>query len=154
MNADVNTQRKDPPVMKKISWHVVTSLGAALLFGVMLLSSCTQSAPTTPAVSSGSTPSQANDVGRFTVVVVSDGTRGTVVMMVDSREGATWIYRPPQGSAINGFWSDIPRLTYAPEFWRNVFAQQQAAPSTGGATGAPAGGTTVPAPAPATPPSR
>lgn len=65
------------------------------------------------------------DVGRFQISVITDGNRGTVVMLLDTKEGATWIYRPPQGNAVNGFWSDIPRLTYAPEFWRNIFNQQQ-----------------------------
>ncbi len=65
------------------------------------------------------------EVGRYQISVISDGNRGTVVMLLDTKEGATWIYRPPQGNAVNGFWSDIPRLTYAPEFWRNIFNQQQ-----------------------------
>jgi hypothetical protein len=64
------------------------------------------------------------EVGRYQISVISDGDRGTMVMLLDTKEGATWIYRPPQGNAVNGFWSDIPRLTYAPEFWRNIFNQQ------------------------------
>jgi hypothetical protein len=70
-------------------------------------------------------PAANGEAGRYQITVVSDGARGTVVMLLDTKEGATWIYRPPQGNAVNGFWSDIPRLTYAPEFWRNVFNQQQ-----------------------------
>ncbi len=86
--------------------------------------------PVTPPVTGASHvgPTPGGENGRYQITVVSDGNRGTVVMLLDTKDGATWIYRPPQGNAVNGFWSDIPRLTYAPEFWRNIFNQQQ--PST------------------------
>lgn len=64
------------------------------------------------------------DVGRFQITVITDRDNNVLVLLLDTREGATWLYRPPQGNAINGYWSDIPRISYAPEFWRNVFNQQ------------------------------
>ena len=110
------------------------------LAGALLTNSCTPPAPsqqTAPAT-------QPTEIGRYQVSVVNEGDRGTFVLLVDTKEGATWIYRPPQAPAINGFWSDIPRLTYAPDYWRTVFTQQgqggQVAP-------APSGGTTAPPPA-------
>ncbi|MCX7915116.1 MAG: hypothetical protein N3A53_02275 [Verrucomicrobiae bacterium] len=87
----------------------------------------------------GSTPPRftaapGTDVGRFQIVVLADRENNVLVMLLDTKEGATWLYRPPQGNAINGYWSDIPRISYAPEFWRNVFNQQplptSAPPST------------------------
>ncbi|MCS7049798.1 MAG: hypothetical protein NZ483_10970 [Verrucomicrobiae bacterium] len=80
------------------------------------------------------TAAPGTDVGRFQIVVVTDRENNILVLLLDTKEGATWLYRPPQGNAINGYWSDIPRISYAPEFWRNVFNQQplptSAPPST------------------------
>jgi len=68
--------------------------------------------------------------GRFQVVVANESNNGTVLFLLDTRTGETSIYRPPQGPAINGFWSNIPRLTYSDDYWQRAFTQgQQQAPS-------------------------
>jgi hypothetical protein len=105
---------------------------AALITGAFLTSSCqppaqqqAQPAPQIP---------PPPEVGRYQVVVTSEGDRGSVLFLVDTKEGSTWIYRPPQGNVLpNGFWSDIPRVTYPPAFWENAFRQlgQQPAPPAG-----------------------
>jgi hypothetical protein len=83
-------------------------------------------------------------VGRFQVILASEGDRGAVLFLLDSKDGSTWIYRPPQGPAINGFWSDIPRITYPPEFWQRAFTSMAQPPPNTGTTG----GTSIPAPTP------
>jgi len=110
-----------------LSWF---RLGAAAGLLVVLACSCQQpqqsiTPPQTPAPP---------EVGRFQVVVASEGDRGTVLFLVDTKEGSTWIYQRPQGNVLpNGFWSDIPRVTYPPMFWENAFRQigQQGAPPGG-----------------------
>lgn len=83
--------------------------------------------------------------GRFQIVVANESASGAVLFLLDTRSGETSIYRPPQGAAINGFWSNIPRLTYSDDYWQRAFTQgQQPAP---GANAQPA----APPPAPATP---
>ena len=113
----------------------------AVALAVVVLTSCgrqeAQSQAPMPASALGA-PAPAGSVGRYQVVSIQTGPQGTVVMMLDTVEGASWIYRAPQGQAINGFWSDIPRLTYAPDYWRQVFAQQpQATPAANPAPAAP-----------------
>jgi len=107
--------------------------------------SCQQApAPTTPPAAQA--PAAHSEIGRYQVVVSNEGDRGAVLFLLDTRDGGTWIYRPPQPPAFNGFWSDIPRLTYPPETWQQVFqamvqqAQQagQQAPAPGAATRPPA----------------
>ena len=63
--------------------------------------------------------------GRFQIVVANESNNGTVLFLLDTRSGETSIYRPPQGPAINGFWSNIPRLTYSDEYWQRAFTQGQ-----------------------------
>ncbi|MGD0649931.1 MAG: hypothetical protein ABSA97_02110 [Verrucomicrobiia bacterium] len=109
-----------------------------LATGMALAVSCSQPAP----VATPPLP-PAPEVGRFQIVVTAEGERGSVLFLVDTKEGATWIYRPPQGPAVNGFWSDIPRVTYGGDFWQRAFsqiAQQPAPPSStpSRATNAPA----------------
>lgn len=70
-------------------------------------------------------------VGRFQIVVANQGDKGTVLFLIDTRSGETSIYRPPQGPAINGFWSNIPRLTYSDEYWQRAFTQGQISPPSG-----------------------
>jgi hypothetical protein len=90
---------------------------AALIAAVVPAVSCYQSAqPPAP-------PPAPSDIGRFQVVVTAEGERGTVLFLLDTKEGGTWIYRPPQGAVVNGYWSDIPRLTYGAEFWQRAFSQ-------------------------------
>ena len=112
---------------------------ATLLTGV----SC-QQAPA-PAAAPAAAQPQRTDNGRYLIVVGNEGTAGTVLFLLDSRDGGTWIYRPPTPGtpAFNGFWSDIPRITYPPETWQQVFstmmqqaqqAQRAAQPATPAAT--------------------
>lgn len=98
-------------LLRSLSAAVVTATAAVVVVGCGGASS-----PTAP-------PAAPSEVGRFQVVVATEGERGAVLILVDTKEGETWVYRPPQGQAVNGFWSDIPRLTYPPEFWRRVFTQ-------------------------------
>lgn len=97
-------------------------------------------APTTPAAAAHP------ENGRYQVVVSNEGDRGAVLFLLDTRDGDTWIYRPPTPPAFNGFWSDIPRLTYPPETWHQVFQTmvQQAQQSTQ-QPGAPGAATRPPA---------
>jgi hypothetical protein len=75
--------------------------------------------------------------GRYQIVVANQGERGTVLFLIDTQRGDTSIYRPPIGGMINGFWSNIPKLTYSDEFWQKAISQgQQPAP---GATSTPSG---------------
>jgi hypothetical protein len=135
----VTMQQKDF-AMKMFSSVSRLGLLTTSLASVLLASSCTNPTQSQPA-GAAAAPSE---IGRYQVSVVNEGDRGTFVILVDTKEGATWIYRPPQAPAINGFWSDIPRLTYAPDYWRNVFTQQ------GGQQGAPPAGGALQQPAPST----
>ena len=102
-------------------------ISGVVIAGLLASTSCMNQPQATPPP-----PQPASEIGRFHVVVAAEGDRGSVVFLVDSKDGATWIYRPPQGTAINGFWSDIPRLTYAPDYWQKVFTQTgQQAPAGG-----------------------
>jgi hypothetical protein len=130
--------RLTPPVphcYKNQMIRSIARLGVPALVAVMVagafLTSCdrqpAQSQVPPPVFNSppASVPGGVSQVGRHQIVVINNASGGNVVMMLDTVEGATWIYRPPQGAAINGFWTDIPRLTYAPDYWRQVFAQVQ-----------------------------
>lgn len=80
--------------------------------------------------------------GRFQIVVANESDKGAVLFLLDTRSGETSIYRPPVGGLINGFWSNIPKLTYSDDYWQRAIMQgQQSAP---GANTPP--GTTQPAP--------
>lgn len=114
------------------SRQTMTTLAGACA-GVLLTASCSQQPPA--AAPAAAAP--ANEVGRYQVVVTPDGDRGSILFLVDSVGGQSWIYRPPQGTAVNGFWSDIPRLTYSPEHWRSVFSPPATPLSSGVPTGAP-----------------
>jgi hypothetical protein len=70
--------------------------------------------------------------GRFQIVVANQGERGTVLFLIDTQRGDTSIYRPPIGGMINGFWSNIPKLTYSDEYWQKAITQGQ--PPAPGAT--------------------
>jgi hypothetical protein len=75
--------------------------------------------------------------GRFQIVVANQGDRGTVLFLIDTQRGDTSIYRPPIGGMINGFWSNIPKLTYSDDYWQKAITQGQQ----------PATATTPPTPA-------
>jgi hypothetical protein len=69
--------------------------------------------------------------GRFQIVVANQGERGTVLFLIDTQRGDTSIYRPPIGGMINGFWSNIPKLTYSDDYWQKAITQgQQPAPGS------------------------
>ncbi|MEI8314912.1 MAG: hypothetical protein WCG79_05610 [Verrucomicrobiota bacterium] len=106
---------------------------AATLAGI----SC-QPPAATPAAPAAQTPR--TDNGRYQIVIGNEGTAGTVLFLLDTRDGGTWIYRPPTPPAFNGFWSDIPRITYPPETWQQVFSSmvQQAQQAQKAAQPAPA----------------
>ena len=90
---------------------------AATLTGVSCQQATTPPQPAQPAAA----PTQHTEVGRYQIHVSNEGDRGAVLFLLDTRDGGTWIYRPPTPPAFNGFWSDIPRLTYPPETWQQVF---------------------------------
>jgi hypothetical protein len=130
--------------MKNGSFAFKLTALAALVIGVLVTISCSQSAPVAP-------PAQpagpAAEVGRYQVIVTSEGERGSVLFLVDTKEGSTWIYRPPQGPLFNGFWSDIPRVTNPAETWQQAFQQMMAShavatPSAGTTSSAGATGST------------
>jgi hypothetical protein len=104
---------------------------ATLATGVALAVSCSQSAPP-PTPPSPPPP----EIGRFQVVVTTESEHGSILFLVDTKEGNTWIYRPPQNLLGNGFWSDIPRVTYGADYWQRVFAQmaQQVPPPSSAAS--------------------
>ena len=105
---------------------------AALMITAFGAISCSPSAPVAlPA----QPPAPPSEVGRYQVIVTQEGERGSVLFLVDTKEGSTWIYRPPQGPLFNGFWSDIPRVTNPAETWQQAF-QQMMTPRTSGAPAA------------------
>ena len=116
-----------------IKRSVLSLAVAATLAGV----SC-QPPAATPATPAAQTPRVDN--GRYQIVIGNEGTAGTVLFLLDTRDGGTWIYRPPTPPAFNGFWSDIPRITYPPETWQQVFSSmvQQAQAAQKAAQPAPA----------------
>jgi hypothetical protein len=129
-------QGKDKSMIKIWKMTAVVATGVA----VMLTTSCVRPPAPAPAPAAPA----ANDNGRFQVVVSSQGTQGAVLFLIDTRDGATWIYRPPIGPAINGYWSDIPRLTYPPELWQRAIQMLMQPPQS---NAAPAGAATTPPPA-------
>jgi hypothetical protein len=90
--------------------------------------------------------------GRYQVVQT-----GQALILLDSQEGRTWVYRPPisttGGNAFNGFWTDVPRfdgVKYPPEIMNailQVLTQQHSIPAS--ATNTPAAPTATPTNAPA-----
>lgn len=123
---------------------------ATVALGAVITTSCAP--PQQPQPPAAATP--ASEIGRYHIVVSSEGDRGSVLFLLDTKEGATWIYRPPQGPAINGFWSDIPRVTYPPDFWQRAFAMLAQPPQQPATTGAAPARTTAPAPTPAPAPAK
>ena len=129
----------------RVKCSVLSLAVAATLAGV----SC-QQAPTPPAAPAAQ-PAR-TDNGRYQIVIGNEGTAGTVLFLLDSRDGGTWIYRPPTPGtpAFNGFWSDIPRITYPPETWQQVFSSMvKQAQDAQAAAAAARPATPAPAPAPA-----
>jgi hypothetical protein len=113
---------------------------ATLLVGTVAVVSCAQ-APQAPAPVPAA---GASEVGRFQVIVKPEGQGNSVLFLVDTRTGDTWIYRPPQAPTFNGYWSDIPRMTYPPQVWQQAFSILFTPPSNAApaAAAAPAAGGT------------
>jgi hypothetical protein len=109
---------------------------AALVVGTVAVISCAQ-APQNPAPAAAPVATSASDNGRFQVVVKPETQGTSILMLLDTRTGDTWIYRPPQPPTFNGYWSDIPRMTYPPQVWQQAFQILFTPP-----TNAPASGTT------------
>jgi hypothetical protein len=65
---------------------------------------------------------------RFQIVVANESASGAVLFLLDTHSGETSIYRPPVGAMINGFWSNIPKLTYSDDYWQRAMTQGQPAP--------------------------
>ena len=122
--------------MRNIFGTTRMSALVAIIAAVVMGVSCQQS-PTGGASTPTPTPAGAQN-GRFQLVVAQQGDRGMVVFMVDTRDGATWFFQPPQGALINGFWSNIPRLTFGDQYWEQVMRQMLSPaqqPGVAGATG-------------------
>lgn len=128
----------------KHGWIAVKSaVLASLLVGTVAVVSCAQ-APQTPPPAPQAPQLTAADNGRFQVVVKPEAQGNSILFLVDTRTGDTWIYRPPQPPTFNGYWSDIPRMTYPPQVWQQAFQILFQPPSTN----APAGSTNAPAATP------
>lgn len=132
-----NRERNGP--MKMSVWKTTAVVTVALT--AVLTTSCMRPPAPAPAAAA---PAAGNDNQRFHIVVSSEGERGSVLFLIDTRDGATWIYRPPIGPAINGYWSDIPRLTYPPELWQRAI-QMLMQPPAAASNAAPTGTTPPPA---------
>jgi hypothetical protein len=89
------------------------SMGAALLTTALAVSSCSQP-PAPPAAT------QPSEVGRYQVVVTTEGDPGSTLLLVDTKEGQTWLYHSAQGPAFNGFWSNIPKIQVADAYWESA----------------------------------
>ena len=132
--------------MKNTFSAVKLALLAFLVIGMLDTISCSQSTPAAPPAAAAAAPAApAAEVGRYQVIVTTEGERGSVLFLVDTKEGSTWIYRPPQGPLFNGFWSDIPRVTNPAETWQQAFRQMMA-PRAAAPAAAPEPATATPAP--------
>jgi hypothetical protein len=99
-----------------------------MLTGTLFAASCTQPPQAIP-------PAAATEIGRYQVVQT-----GQALILLDSKEGRTWVWRPPigtpAGNAFNGFWTDVPRfdgVKYPPQIMNailQVLTQQHALPSS------------------------
>ena len=89
------------------------SMLAALLTTALAVSSCSQP-PAPPAAT------QPSEVGRYQVVVTTESDRGPILLLVDTKEGQTWLYHIAQGPAFNGFWSNIPKIQVADAYWESA----------------------------------
>src|SRR5258706_3175539 len=114
-------------------WLGLPVLGAT---GALLASSCNNPTAHNPAAAP-----QPTEIGRFQVVPSSEPGRGTVLFLVDTKDGTTWIYRGPQAKAFNGFCSNIPKLQVSDDYWREAMRELVAVPQR------------EPGAAPATPPN-
>jgi hypothetical protein len=122
---------------------VKSSALAAIAASALIAASCAR--PPQPAAPPAPAAAPAPEHGRFQIVVSSEGERGAVLFLIDTKEGMTWIYRPPVGPAFNGYWSDIPRVNMPQGIWERAIsmlmqpppAATNAAPPAAGTPGAP-----------------
>ena len=130
----------------RLNQGVLSCVVATVLTGV----SC-QQAPAPAAAPAAAQPAARAENSRYQIVVGNEGTAGTVLFLLDSRDGGTWIYRPPTPGtpAFNGFWSDIPRITYPPETWQQVFSTMMQQAQQAQRAAQPAAPATPPAATPA-----
>lgn len=129
---------------------VMTKNPTRIVFAIAALglASCTppsQSPAPAPAVPNGP------PTGRYQVATVSDGERGSTLVLLDTTTGETWFFHQPQGPLFNGFWGDVPRVTSPGESWKQAFQMLLQQPQQPGTATPPAATT---APAPTTPPAR
>jgi hypothetical protein len=129
-------ESKDSIMKKSRSTFRLVILALAAMT-VALGVSCSQPAPVAPPPS---------EVGRFQLVVAPEGERGVALFLVDTKMGKTWFYRAPQGFLANGFWSDVPQLTYGDDYWRQMFAKMVQAQQPTPPPSADAGMTNAPSP--------
>jgi hypothetical protein len=113
---------------------------AALVVGTAAVISCAQ-APQNPAAAPAAVATSASDNGRFQIVVKPEAQNTSILFLVDTRTGDSWIYRPPQPPTFNGYWSDIPRMTYPPQVWQQAFQILFTPPTNAPAPGAAGGAT-------------
>jgi hypothetical protein len=113
-------------LMKTVSLWV---LPACLLVAVGTTTSCKMRRSS----DESNPPASAN--GRFQLVTAQVEGR-VMVFMLDTRDGATWYFQPPQGALINGFWSNIPTLKLEDQYWEQVMRQMLTPKVDTGAAGA------------------
>ena len=133
--------------MKRYSLACDRILAAVAVAGTALVVSC--SAPSNPPPAAAA-PAP-TETGRYQIVVSQEGERGTILFLIDTKDGNSWIYHAPQGLLVNGIWVDIPRVTYPQTYWPQVLGRMSQTPpgsnraSTGSsryaATGQSSGGT-------------
>jgi hypothetical protein len=114
---------------------------AALVVSTAAVISCAQ-APQNPPPPAAAVATSAADNGRFQIVVKPEAQNTSILLLLDTRTGDSWIYRPPQPPTFNGYWSDIPRMTYPPQVWQQAFQILFTPPTNAPAPAATTGGTT------------
>ena len=102
--------------MKNAPFARRTGALAIVAMGVALTVSCSQPPPV-------AAPVAPSEVGRYQIVVTPESDHSSILFLLDTKEGIIWVYRPPVGPAINGYWSDIPRFSYGNDYWVRVFQQ-------------------------------
>lgn len=114
------------------NWNMNTICRSMFAVTAVALASCTPPSQAPPPAAPAAAAAPAT--GRFQVSTVSDGERGSTLVLLDTTTGETWYFHQPQGPLFNGFWGDVPRVTSPGESWKQAFQMllqpQQAAPAT------------------------
>jgi hypothetical protein len=116
--------------MRQFMKYLSVATCAGLLLAAGMTASCKRRSL------SGDAHASTNSNGRYQMAVAQLGERGTMVFMLDTREGKTWYFQPPQGALISGFWSDVPTLMLGDQYWRQVMNQMLTPQTPVGGTGA------------------